>query len=173
MREDVYYEDRQLRHRGDRVAAGVAVVLALAFTVGTSWWVSNRAAVQNPGGLLGGQATADTATQGKAALPGPAPAAPGEIYNGQAVGTTTTGVVTQLDQSRRTLTLDNGQTYGLADNLPVDNVQQGARVTITYNASNNQNVVTRIQPAFNGNGQTGGPAPNDAPPANQTRGLVP
>ncbi len=149
MNNDLPYEDRDSRYRGDRIAAGVAVAFAVVFTAGLTWWMSDRAAIHDVDGMFGDQPTADTATQGNNILPGPVPAAPAEINNGQAIGTTTTGIVTQVDGGQRTLTLDNGQTYALIENMPMDNIQAGTRVTVTYTAENNRNVATRIQPATN------------------------
>lgn len=149
MNSDLAYEDRNSRHRGDRIAAAVAVAFTLAFTVGLTWWVSDRAALQGAWGMFGDQPTADAATQGDTVLPGPLPAAPADIANGQAVGTTTIGTITQVDAGQRTLTLDNGQTYALIENMPLDNFPPGTRVLLTYVPENNRNVATRIQPATN------------------------
>lgn len=161
MNNEFSHEEGASRYRGDRIATGVAVAFVVVFAGGLAWWASDRAAIHDADGLFGDQPTVDAATQGDRVLPGPAPAAPAEINNGQAVGTTTTGVVTLLDLGQRTLTLDNGQTYALGANMPTDNIQQGVRVTVTYTAEADRNVITRLQPATN----NVAPALPDGPPA--------
>ena len=79
-----------------------------------------------------------------------------------AVTQTATGTVNQIDAARRMVTLDNGDTFTLATNVPnAESLTPGQRVTLTYRMDNNQRVVQSIAAA------------TSAPAGNVTPGIVP
>ena len=63
----------------------------------------------------------------------------------QAQTQTATGRVDEYDPLRRTLTLENGDTFILAANVPgADTLTPGTNVTLTYRMSNEQRIVQGI-----------------------------
>ena len=69
-----------------------------------------------------------------------------------------TGTIRTWNEQNRQLTLDNGQTYVLNTNVPLTGIQlsPGQRVTLTFDANGNQNMVSRIVPAAGGATGAGG-----------------
>jgi hypothetical protein len=91
------------------------------------------------------------------------------LASGVAYAAEATGAIRTWNEQNRQVTLDNGQTYILNQNVPLTGVQMapGQRVTITYDVTGGQNMVTRIAvaPAAGGAGGAGGaatPAPGGA-----------
>ena len=80
---------------------------------------------------------------------------------------TTNGRVDEFDPLRRTLTLENGDTFLLAANVPgADTLTPGQTVTLTYRLDGDQKVIQAIV-----NSQV--PAPDAAPMAPMTPGAAP
>lgn len=86
---------------------------------------------------------------------------------GLATAADATGTVRSWNEQNRQLILDNGQTYILNQNVSLTGVQiaPGQRVTLTFDAQGNQNMVTRIVPAA-------GAATPGAAPGNMERDAV-
>lgn len=82
---------------------------------------------------------------------------------------TTNGRVDEYDPLRRTLTLENGDTFLLAANVPgADTLTPGQTVTLTYRLDGDQKVIQNIV-----NNLAPAPAPDVAPRAPMAPGAVP
>ena len=83
------------------------------------------------------------------------------LASGVAYAAEATGAVRTWNESNRQITLDNGQTYVLNANVPVTGVAlaPGARITLTYDVTGGQNMVTRVAVAPAGGAAPGGAAP--------------
>jgi len=88
------------------------------------------------------------------------------LTSGVAQAADATGTVRSWNEQNRQLVLDNGTTYMLNTNVPMTGVQlsPGQRVTLSFDANGNQNIITRIVPATGTNaGGGGGATPGVAP----------
>ncbi len=90
------------------------------------------------------------------------------LASGLAFAADATGTIRTWNEQNRQITLDNGQTYTLNANVPLTGVQlsPGQRITLTFDANGNQNMVTRVVPAAGATpapGGAGGATPGVAP----------
>lgn len=143
---DTDLHDNDVRTAGRpvrRAGSWVAPLIILALVVGVGWWVMDRA--RNDDSVL----NIDTPAATDAGIPAGAPIQ------------TATGTVNQIDTARRTVTLDNGDTFTLATNVPnAESLTPGQRVTLTYRLDNNQRIVQSVAAAAGG---TPAPAGNLIP----------
>lgn len=117
---DMNTTDKRVRRAG----SWIAPLIILALVVGVGWWALDRARTDES--VLNNDTTI-TAT------------------GGTMLTQTATGTVNQIDADRRTVTLDNGDTFTLATNVPnAATLTPGQRVTLTYQMDNNQRVVQSI-----------------------------
>jgi Cu/Ag efflux protein CusF len=59
----------------------------------------------------------------------------------------TTGTIESVDPSSRTLMLDDGVTYQLAEAVDAEGLKTGDKVTVTYDQSGGKIVVSAVAPA--------------------------
>jgi hypothetical protein len=149
---DTDLHDNDVRTTGRpmrRAGSWVAPLIILALVVGVGWWVLDRA--RNDDSVLDTPAATDLGT--------------GTGATGTATQTAT-GTVNQIDAARRTVTLDNGDTFTLATNVSnAESLTPGQRVTLTYRLDNNQRIVQSVAAAAG--------ALTPAPTGNVTPGITP
>ena len=88
---------------------------------------------------------ASTAAFGQAAINGAMPRGEAVL---EAAMPTAMGTIDKFDPQRRTLTLDNGDTYVLAANAAgEETLTPGQMVTLTYKLDGEQKIVQRVQAA--------------------------
>ena len=80
------------------------------------------------------------------------------LFSSMALADDVQGTIQAFDPEQRVITLDNGQTYILAEGVPIAGLQQGMQVKLTYNTSGDQHVVSAFEPLAAGGAGMGGEA---------------
>lgn len=58
------------------------------------------------------------------------------------------GKISEINQEDQTMTLDNGQTFGLAEGVSIEGLQPGAEVKVSYETNDaGKNIATRVEKA--------------------------
>lgn len=71
-------------------------------------------------------------------------------------GETVTGWIIQVDPITDSITLDDGQAFLVSEDIGLDSLREGVRVTITYEVTPSGKTVTAIAPASQPVGTNGG-----------------
>ncbi len=155
---DMPTTDRRVRRAG----SWIAPLIILALVVGVGWWALDRARTDES--VLNNDTAITTDRNVNIGVP---------ATGGALLTQTATGTVNQIDADRRTVTLDNGDAFTLATNVPnAATLTPGQRVTLTYRMENNQRVVQSIA-AIPGAPVAPAPAGNAIPGVTTNPNLAP
>ncbi len=67
---------------------------------------------------------------------------------GMAAADETTATVEQVDETMRTITLDDGNTYELQEGVNIEGIFPGQEVTVSYEEENGDYVASSVEPAM-------------------------
>lgn len=69
------------------------------------------------------------------------------LVAGSALAATATSTVKSMDASKRTVTMDNGQTYQVPAGMDLSMVKPGEKVKVTYETKNGVHHASRLEAA--------------------------
>lgn len=67
---------------------------------------------------------------------------------GMAAADEATGTVESVDETMRTITLEDGTTYELQEGVDIEGIFPGQEVTVSYEEDNGDNVAHGVEPAM-------------------------
>lgn len=59
------------------------------------------------------------------------------------------GRITQVNTESQTITLDNGMTFSLSENVNINSLAAGQEVKVTYEKQDSENIATEVQGSKN------------------------
>ncbi len=68
-------------------------------------------------------------------------------FSGAALAEEASGKIQAVDAAAKTLQLEDGTTFMVAEGVAIDQLQPGTEVTVSYEVQGDQNVATSITPA--------------------------